>query len=618
MRVPRRLAGIGAADLPNAAAFDAYVGPSREVTVDPVRGLLKLHDGTTPGGLSLFGATVTTIATRAALAAVDTTATKTIYLKEAGREGLFQWNTGDFSAQIAADSAQGLYVKATAIAATAGSWARVRGNSIFPEWFGAVGDNTTNDTSSIQNALNVAPLAALFGQRVVISQKYLCDSLTIPAGVALEGNNPALGDLIPGGDTYSFSSQLRLRSGATITLGRSSVIQSLVCVRDGLLATVSTDAQATTLLTQFAGTAISMPERDAIARGLLVLGFDRGVQSIASTTNEGRTIIENCRFDCKNPVFISGWYDIPKLRHCHAWPFLTAHVTGLSQANLCRNGAGYQLDGVNDWMTAFDCFSYGHQYGFRITGAASNVCLLRCQADHSGAAGASTAGISVEDTANTTRILACTVISHLIGVRHTTTHATRTEVGDCLFSTQDVCIDHLSGRMQVRDCQFNSGTNGVRTSSSITGGDYKGNYFSGLSSASYNINSTTASVVRIDGSSPSISTTAAVASGSGTITTATANLSYALYETAGRAWVECDIDVVITTNGTGATSIQVTLPWTSNINRTFVGSQESVGGAECIFKVNSGSNVLTIVKYDNTYPGATGVTLRGKINIRLP
>lgn len=49
-RIARRIAGIGASDLPNAAAFDAYVGPAREIVVDPVRGIVALHDGETPGG----------------------------------------------------------------------------------------------------------------------------------------------------------------------------------------------------------------------------------------------------------------------------------------------------------------------------------------------------------------------------------------------------------------------------------------------------------------------------------------------------------------------------------------------------------------------------------------
>ena len=52
-RIARRIAGIGASDLPDAAAFDAYVGPAREITVDPMRGIIALHDGGTPGGVQI-------------------------------------------------------------------------------------------------------------------------------------------------------------------------------------------------------------------------------------------------------------------------------------------------------------------------------------------------------------------------------------------------------------------------------------------------------------------------------------------------------------------------------------------------------------------------------------
>lgn len=49
-RIPRRIAGLGASDLADAAAFDAYIGPAREITVDQQRGIIALHDGATPGG----------------------------------------------------------------------------------------------------------------------------------------------------------------------------------------------------------------------------------------------------------------------------------------------------------------------------------------------------------------------------------------------------------------------------------------------------------------------------------------------------------------------------------------------------------------------------------------
>ncbi len=49
-KIPRQYAGIGAADMADAAAFDAYVGPERELTIDHVRGIVAMHDGQTPGG----------------------------------------------------------------------------------------------------------------------------------------------------------------------------------------------------------------------------------------------------------------------------------------------------------------------------------------------------------------------------------------------------------------------------------------------------------------------------------------------------------------------------------------------------------------------------------------
>ncbi|GJE00647.1 hypothetical protein [Methylobacterium isbiliense] len=50
-RQPRKLAGIGAADLSDMNAINAYVGPMREVIVDGQT--LRLQNGQTPGGIPL-------------------------------------------------------------------------------------------------------------------------------------------------------------------------------------------------------------------------------------------------------------------------------------------------------------------------------------------------------------------------------------------------------------------------------------------------------------------------------------------------------------------------------------------------------------------------------------
>lgn len=83
----------------------------------------------------------TLVATVTALKALDTTKDTLAFLTASGRAGLFIWRAGDYSAEIAADTQTGIYVKADAIAATSGAWVREQSNGeVSPEWFGAVGD----------------------------------------------------------------------------------------------------------------------------------------------------------------------------------------------------------------------------------------------------------------------------------------------------------------------------------------------------------------------------------------------------------------------------------------------------------------------------------------------
>ncbi|XNY07044.1 hypothetical protein ACMFL9_26515 [Sinorhizobium meliloti] len=87
-------------------------------------------------------------ATRTALKAYNTNVTTLAFLGEGGRNGLYEWTAGDFSSQIAADTAEGIYIKADAIAATAGAWVRVAASDV-----SAFGASATADSSAAITAM---------------------------------------------------------------------------------------------------------------------------------------------------------------------------------------------------------------------------------------------------------------------------------------------------------------------------------------------------------------------------------------------------------------------------------------------------------------------------------
>ncbi|MDX0759814.1 hypothetical protein GOD62_28270 [Sinorhizobium medicae] len=91
-------------------------------------------------------------ATRPALKAIDTTTHTSAFLREAGREGQFVWKSGDYSSQIAADTQEGIYIKADAVAATVGAWVRVFDGEVNAKWYGAKGDGT-DDLIAVRSAL---------------------------------------------------------------------------------------------------------------------------------------------------------------------------------------------------------------------------------------------------------------------------------------------------------------------------------------------------------------------------------------------------------------------------------------------------------------------------------
>jgi len=143
-------------------------------------------------------ASVATVGTRTALKALDTTSVTSAYLMETGREGRFVWRTGNFASRVAADTQEGIYIKADAIATTLGAWVRSRDNlDMVMSWFGARGDGLSDNKAPYDGAAALAKVLGgavlLFGLGVFAFASDTADvSIADTASITVQGMDAAL------------------------------------------------------------------------------------------------------------------------------------------------------------------------------------------------------------------------------------------------------------------------------------------------------------------------------------------------------------------------------------------------------------------------------------------
>lgn len=197
---------VGATGPTGATGPVGATGPSGAGAVASVAGLTG-----TVSDVDLRNALKTApyVATRTALKALDTTKDTVAYLTETGREGAFVWRSGNYSTQIAADTGEGVYVKATAIASTSGAWVRVF-NRLVPEFFGASASGTRSaNKTALQAAIDFAQ--AYVGE-LFLPATYLTDgAVTVANNLRLVG-------------VSAFTSGISTNSGNAISLVPSTSI----------------------------------------------------------------------------------------------------------------------------------------------------------------------------------------------------------------------------------------------------------------------------------------------------------------------------------------------------------------------------------------------------------
>jgi hypothetical protein len=128
---------------------------------------LKIYDGAAWQAYAPAGAGDVIAATRTDLKALATAKYTSAFLAEGKRRGAWRWRTGDYAARIAADTKEGLFIKANDTASTSGAWVReIVDGYVHSNWFGATGDfdavggTGTDDTAALQAWLDMCLYAA--------------------------------------------------------------------------------------------------------------------------------------------------------------------------------------------------------------------------------------------------------------------------------------------------------------------------------------------------------------------------------------------------------------------------------------------------------------------------
>lgn len=122
---------------------------------------------------------------------------------DAKRYGTFVWRTGDYSAQVAIDTAEAIFIKANAISASLGAWVRMGGWNVIGHaqmsWFN-VPSNGAAATAAFTTMLNICAALGIKRIQAEAGGVYALDTCTLPrASFAIDWNRSRIdGTYVPG------------------------------------------------------------------------------------------------------------------------------------------------------------------------------------------------------------------------------------------------------------------------------------------------------------------------------------------------------------------------------------------------------------------------------------
>jgi hypothetical protein len=555
------------------------------------------------------------VTSRAALKALDTVTVKTAHLRLGIESGTYQWWAGDYSTIVALDTIGGYAMKADAVATTSGAWLRVvDGDRLNALWFGVDRTGGSATHAAAQVAINVAAEAG-----------YLCSFppgiyqftsvLTWPEASHIVGSGKAAG-IYSADYTYFWANH----SGACLTNNNNSGSRSISGVNFYRTQPTPTGGWVPTTY----GFEIDIVGgQDITIEDVHLHNVSKGIRAIGTgTTVNGRIFIENVTGQpLMSGIDLTHCLDVVWIDEVHWWVFWSNNANVLSYMR--QNAVAMTLGRVdNPEFGRFFCYSYFRGLlinqqgtsGSLPTGTVSLATFDSFGADNCGSACIVNSGTNSVDL----RFGRFYGASNLSDPAVTNESFLWTLGNNATISIGDMYVQYGN----VSAVAINGTGNRVTISHYASlGMDYDANGTAEFDSSSGNtltlLSSPKTSATNKYTGAGIIETpdwrayTPTVTAGTGSFTTVSATGKYRRLP--GKS-VNAMFHITITTNGTAASFVKVTLPFTNGSTWHFGASREiAATGTMCTASVAPSVAAADIVTYNNVYPGGTGTQIIGQV-----
>jgi hypothetical protein len=244
-------------------------------------------------------------------------------------------------------------------------------NIVYPEWFGAKGDGTTDDRDAFNDAFQALPSNGGVVAIDTSKQYYIASDITMPKYCSLVGNRGF--SMIPreAHEWEDAGNLIYLNGTASLIVSEGGSISGFNMLRSGI--TLPADKAE---VDNFTGTAIRLADHahQVYIGHMGIAGFQWAIDNHVSGAVTDKTNfnycenlkVEYCAFDNTNNIRIGNALSTTFLHNIKTGALATVTLAGVVDADYERTGYSFHIAGESDGVSITGCTTYGYQNGYRI------------------------------------------------------------------------------------------------------------------------------------------------------------------------------------------------------------------------------------------------------------